>query len=293
MPSGSIGGGAPATMPTDLEVLRRTSGLEFFEEVQLGDIWSTQSVNQPASVPIHGLDGQCDDFLDEGCGDDVVDSESDHYDELLVRCEGDTDVEELYPTRAEAVVQDVMSKAEMMKEARVKKAKHKAEKSRAAKRRALEGDVEEEGMTFGDQVSDDCKELTDSSDDDQVVDGNDISLITKKRSRSKKAFKRAYYDEARDGNNNMFPLAFGIVGKEETSTWCWFLLQLRYALGGSGNRYGSFTIMSDRQKGLLNAVKQVFPECHTCLHLPLRRHTNNMFVVHGLEEDEQGIVTII
>jgi hypothetical protein len=171
--------------------------LEFFEEVQLGDIWSTQSVNQPASVPIHGLEGQCDDFLDEGCGDDVVDSESDHYDELLVRCEGDTDVEELYPTRAEAVVHDVMSKAEMMKEARVKKAKHKAQKSRAAKRRALEGDVEEEGMTFGDQVSDDCKELTDSSDDDQVVDGNDISLITKKRSRSKKAFKRAYYDESR------------------------------------------------------------------------------------------------
>jgi hypothetical protein len=66
---------------------------------------------------------------------------------------------------------------------------------------------------------------------------------------------------ARDGNNNMFPLAFGIVGKEETSTLCWFLLQLRYALGGSGNRYGSFTIMSDRQKSLLNVVKQVFPEC--------------------------------
>jgi hypothetical protein len=180
--------------------------LEFFEEVQLGDIWSTQSVNQPASVPIHGLDGQCDDFLDEGCEDDVVDSESDHYDELLVRCEGDTDVEELYPTRAEAVVQDVMSKAEMMKEARVKKAKHKEEKLRAAKRRALEGDVEEEGMTFGDQVSDDCKELTDSSDDDQVVDGNDISLITKKRSRSKKAFKRAYYDESRLNAHDQFQI---------------------------------------------------------------------------------------
>lgn len=59
----------------------------------------------------------------------------------------------------------------------------------------------------------------------------------------------------------MFPLAFGVVGKEETSTWCWFLLQLRYSLGGSGNRYGSFTIMYDRQKGLLNAVNQVFPEC--------------------------------
>ena len=66
---------------------------------------------------------------------------------------------------------------------------------------------------------------------------------------------------ARDGNNNMFPLAFGVVGKEETSTWCWFLTQLKYALGGGTSKHGPFTIMSDRQKGLLNAFNQVFPEC--------------------------------
>jgi hypothetical protein len=59
----------------------------------------------------------------------------------------------------------------------------------------------------------------------------------------------------------MFPLAFGVVGEEETSTWCWFLTQLRYAQGGCRNKHGPFTIMSDCQKGLLNAVNQVFPEC--------------------------------
>ena len=27
----------------------------------------------------------------------------------------------------------------------------------------------------------------------------------------------------RDGNNNIFPIAFGVVDKEETNNWTWFL----------------------------------------------------------------------
>lgn len=39
-------------------------------------------------------------------------------------------------------------------------------------------------------------------------------------------------------------------------------MQLRYALGGGTSKSGHpFTIMSDRQKGLLNAVSKIFPEC--------------------------------
>ena len=30
-------------------------------------------------------------------------------------------------------------------------------------------------------------------------------------------------DTSRDGNNNIYPLAFGIVGQEDTPSWCWFL----------------------------------------------------------------------
>jgi hypothetical protein len=36
----------------------------------------------------------------------------------------------------------------------------------------------------------------------------------------------------RDGNNNMYPIAFDVVPKEDTTNWCWFLTQLKYALGG-------------------------------------------------------------
>jgi hypothetical protein len=83
---------------------------------------------------------------------------------------------------------------------------------------------------------------------------------------------------ARDGNNNMFPLAFGVVGKEDKSTWCWFLFQLRSALDGGTSKYGPFTFMSDRQKGLLIAVNQIFPECE---HRFCLRHIYANFQLAG------------
>ena len=41
----------------------------------------------------------------------------------------------------------------------------------------------------------------------------------------------------KDGNNNIFPIAFGVVDKEDTDSWTWFLTQLRTAIG-SGNKFG-------------------------------------------------------
>ena len=52
----------------------------------------------------------------------------------------------------------------------------------------------------------------------------------------------------RDGNNNIFPIAFGLVDKEDKASWCWFLTQLRYAIGGQSGKFGNYTIISDRQK---------------------------------------------
>lgn len=55
----------------------------------------------------------------------------------------------------------------------------------------------------------------------------------------------------RDGNNNMYPIAFAVVPKEDTANWCWFLTQLKFALGGTEGQFGNYTIMSDRQKVLI------------------------------------------
>lgn len=52
----------------------------------------------------------------------------------------------------------------------------------------------------------------------------------------------------RDGNNNLFPLAFGVVGKKDVASWTWFLTQLKYTLGGQCGEYGRWALMSDRQK---------------------------------------------
>jgi hypothetical protein len=46
----------------------------------------------------------------------------------------------------------------------------------------------------------------------------------------------------------MYPIAFAVVPKEDTANWCWFLTQLKYALGGEEGQFGKYTIMSDRQK---------------------------------------------
>lgn len=65
----------------------------------------------------------------------------------------------------------------------------------------------------------------------------------------------------RDGNNNIFPIAWAVVAKEDTENWQWFLEQLKEALGGERGQFGYYTIMSDRQKGLIKAVTTVFPNC--------------------------------
>ena len=62
----------------------------------------------------------------------------------------------------------------------------------------------------------------------------------------------------RDGNNNIFPIAFGIVDKEDTDSWTWFLYQLRVALGGQSGKFGNYTIISDRQKVMKSTCASYF-----------------------------------
>ena len=72
----------------------------------------------------------------------------------------------------------------------------------------------------------------------------------------------------RDGNNNIFPIAFGIVDKEDTASWCWFLTQLRYCIGEAG-KFGTYTIISDRQKVSMVALTQLVYFCFKIYHVYL------------------------
>ncbi|XP_024014259.1 uncharacterized protein LOC112088205 [Eutrema salsugineum] len=60
-----------------------------------------------------------------------------------------------------------------------------------------------------------------------------------------------------DANNQIYPFAWAIVQVENTDSWVWFIQHLKQNLD-LGNGFG-FTLISDRQKGLLNAVTQELP----------------------------------
>ncbi|KAL8278760.1 hypothetical protein RQP46_008829 [Phenoliferia psychrophenolica] len=71
-----------------------------------------------------------------------------------------------------------------------------------------------------------------------------------------------------DGNDKLVIYAFGFALRESTATWEWFLERLKEALVDLDT--STTTIVSDRQKGLLAAIKSVLPnttEVYCCVHL--------------------------
>ncbi|XP_021854885.2 uncharacterized protein [Spinacia oleracea] len=65
----------------------------------------------------------------------------------------------------------------------------------------------------------------------------------------------------KDENNNIFPIAWATVEIENTETWCWFIDLFMKDFDGGSNGVG-LTFMSDRQKGLLEAIKTVTPQAN-------------------------------
>ncbi|KAK4400687.1 hypothetical protein Sango_1174800 [Sesamum angolense] len=61
-----------------------------------------------------------------------------------------------------------------------------------------------------------------------------------------------------DGNDNMFPIAMAVVQSENRETWSWFVGELLDDIGGLGTSKWSF--ISDRQKGLIEALKDLVPD---------------------------------
>ncbi|GKU87145.1 hypothetical protein SLEP1_g1592 [Rubroshorea leprosula] len=63
---------------------------------------------------------------------------------------------------------------------------------------------------------------------------------------------------ARDGNNQMFPIAWAVVDSESTSSWMFFFRCLADDLSNHTGR--DLTFISDQHPGLINARQTVFPE---------------------------------
>ncbi|XP_021762063.1 uncharacterized protein LOC110726846 [Chenopodium quinoa] len=66
----------------------------------------------------------------------------------------------------------------------------------------------------------------------------------------------------KDGNNNIYPIAWATAEIENTETWVWFFESLMKSLKDENQGLG-YTFMSNRQKGLLEALQQVVPYADT------------------------------
>ncbi|XP_024013369.1 uncharacterized protein LOC112087730 [Eutrema salsugineum] len=84
-----------------------------------------------------------------------------------------------------------------------------------------------------------------------------------------------------DANFQVYPLAFGIVDSENDDSWKWFLTKLERILADSTN----LSIISDRHRSILTAVKHVYPRAHhgACV-VHLQRNVTSRFKNKGLSK---------
>jgi hypothetical protein len=71
-----------------------------------------------------------------------------------------------------------------------------------------------------------------------------------------------------DANDHVLPIAWALVPIEDELWWRWFLQHLKIAFPHTA--FEQFTFISDREKGITNALAEVFPNAyhlHCCQHL--------------------------
>lgn len=61
-----------------------------------------------------------------------------------------------------------------------------------------------------------------------------------------------------DANEQLYPVAFGVVDSENNNSWTYFMLKLREAIGTVPN----LVFVSDRHPSIANALSAIFPEAH-------------------------------
>lgn len=65
-----------------------------------------------------------------------------------------------------------------------------------------------------------------------------------------------------DADDALFPLAIAIVDIESEENWMWFMSELRKLLGVNTENMPRLTILSERQRGIVEAVETHFPSAY-------------------------------
>lgn len=100
-----------------------------------------------------------------------------------------------------------------------------------------------------------------------------------------------------DGDGALFPLAFGVVDEENDNNWMWFLSELHNLLEINTENMPRLTILSDRQKGIVEGVEANFPTafhgfCMRHLSESFRKEFNNTMLVNLLWEAAQALTVL-
>ncbi|OIW13812.1 hypothetical protein TanjilG_31701 [Lupinus angustifolius] len=100
-----------------------------------------------------------------------------------------------------------------------------------------------------------------------------------------------------DGDGALFPLAFGVVDEESDDNWMWFLSELRNLLEINTENMPRLTILSDRQKGIIDGVEANFPTafhgfCMRHLSDSFRKEFNNTMLVNFLWDAASALTVI-
>ena len=68
----------------------------------------------------------------------------------------------------------------------------------------------------------------------------------------------------KDGNNQIYQLAFGIMDSENDQSWCWFMTKLRSYIG----EVTDLVFISDRHGSIEKSINTIFPEAShgVCIH---------------------------
>uniref|UniRef100_K3XRS8 MULE transposase domain-containing protein n=1 Tax=Setaria italica TaxID=4555 RepID=K3XRS8_SETIT len=86
-----------------------------------------------------------------------------------------------------------------------------------------------------------------------------------------------------DANNNLVPLAFALVERENNDNWGWFLRLVRLHVVGPGREVG---IISDRHQGILNAVREQIEGYAPLHHRWCTRHlAENLLRKDGVKDN--------
>ncbi|CAN1169831.1 hypothetical protein LINPERHAP2_LOCUS28632 [Linum perenne] len=77
-----------------------------------------------------------------------------------------------------------------------------------------------------------------------------------------------------DADDSLFPLAIAVVDMESDDNWMWFMSELRKLLGVNTDNMPRLTILSERQRGMVEAVETHFP---SAFHGFCLRHVSENF----------------